>query len=216
MIYQASGVPLAVLKDSILWLFADRCGLFLFFLSEMGHILIVLSLRSVKFPEVHRDAGASARVGATHPSPHFFNAVWFYCHFLWWKVINPILPFPSPLPLNYVSSSQHLWSVEREHCGADRPSFIPREMGCSCAAPGPSPLIRKLPLLFFFLLSFHRGFAMFSDEELADYFRQGFRFFQQQGGVIILCNTESFYKKRNTLTHHIQYVWQLVNISVLV
>lgn len=33
----------------------------------MCHILIVLSLKSVKFPEVHRDAGASAWVGPRIP-----------------------------------------------------------------------------------------------------------------------------------------------------
>ncbi|KAI4786182.1 hypothetical protein KUCAC02_037293, partial [Chaenocephalus aceratus] len=34
------------------------------------------------------------------------------------------------------------FKTEREHLGADRPSFIPGETGCSWAAPGPSPRIR--------------------------------------------------------------------------
>lgn len=97
------------------------------------------------------------------------------------------LPSPSPLRPNYSSSSRHPWAVEHEHLGADRPSFIPGEMGCSWAAPGPSPLIRPFhkphhrllglstqtrglrtqSSLFFFF--FHRGFATLpSDEELAD------------------------------------------------
>lgn len=87
----------------------------------------------------------TARGGQAGPQIPFHtpvNAVWFYCHFLWWKVINPFLPLLSPSPPNYLSSSQHPWPLEREHHGADRPSFIPREMGCFWAASGPPPLIR--------------------------------------------------------------------------
>lgn len=67
------------------------------------------------------------------------NVVWFCCHFLWWKVINPLR---SPSPPNYLSSFQHPWSLEREHRGADRPLFIPGDMWWSKTAPGFSPLIR--------------------------------------------------------------------------
>lgn len=104
MVYQASGLPLELLKDGILWLFASSC------FSSQKCVTSWLSCHS-KVWSFQRCAvmRVRCRAGPRIPFHTSVNAVWFYCHFLWWKLINP---FPSPLPPNYVSSSQHgHWSV---------------------------------------------------------------------------------------------------------
>lgn len=118
----------------------------------------------------------------------------------------PSFPFPSPSPPNYVSASQRPWPVEHKHRGADRPSFIPGEMGCSWTAPGPSPLIRPfhkphcrllglytrprdlwtrsslyLSFSFSFVFSQRLCHALLWRGTDLDFLRQGLTFFQQQG-----------------------------------
>lgn len=75
-------------SDCSLTVAASSC----FSSQKMCHILIVLSLKSVELPDrPEHPPGQGPRI----PLHTCFNAVWFYCHFLRWKVINPhpSLPF---------------------------------------------------------------------------------------------------------------------------
>lgn len=152
-------------------------------------------------------------VGPRIPFHTSVNVVWFYCHFLWWKVINP---FPSPSPPNCVSASQHPWPVEREHRGADKVLVYPRRDGVFLGSPRSftthqafsktslpplgivymtqRPLNTVFPLPFFFFL-----FYLFTEAlPCSPLMRNWFRFFKTglevlsaTRVVIILCNIEN-------------------------
>lgn len=132
--------------------------------------------------------------GPHTPFHTLVNVVWFYCHFLWWKVIKP---FASPSPFNYLSSFQHPWPSECECRGADRLPFIPAKMSslrsftshrainfpaaswdCVHSPEASNCLPSTLSFAYFFTEALPcflviRNFLIF--------LRQGLRFFKQQG-----------------------------------
>lgn len=72
-VHDADALPTQLNDTPYALIFAEHCDLlFLFFISEMCQILIVLSLNSVQFLEMHRDVAAPPWVvgRATHPLPH--------------------------------------------------------------------------------------------------------------------------------------------------
>lgn len=183
-------------------------------LTEMCQVLIVLSLRQLQVP------GAG---GKRPPSNTPVNAVWFYCHFLWWKVINsPSPPLPSLPPICHPFSILGHWSMRQtlvyplERHGGPFPvlhlSSEPFHKPLSPAAPRSSSLL-FLPLLLFNLFT----------EALPRSCRFFYRFLSVKvkrflGSFSSAILTTAF--RGNTLTRcthtyctYILYVWQLVNIS---
>lgn len=173
--------------------------------------------KSVTFPEMYRDAARAAVGDWAGPR------ISFHCKRCLILLSLSLMKSHKPLPsssLHLLALTichlllQHPWLVEREQLRADRPSFIPGEMGCSWAAPGASPLIRPLLKPHYCLLGLYpwpRGLRTPSSLHLSFIFsqrlchallwwgtcrfwfflRQSLRFFQQQGRVIFLCNIEN-------------------------
>lgn len=91
--------------------------------------LFAIALRNVQsWLSCHSKACSLAEVFSVAASPmwiveHFpspadmlVNTVWFYCHFLWWKVVNL---FPSPS-----SAISHLFGIFGQWSGGPRRSFF--------------------------------------------------------------------------------------------
>lgn len=151
---------------------------------------------------MRRDAGASPRI----PFHTSVNAVWFYCHFLWWKLINP---FPSPLPPNYVSSSQHgHWSVSA--AGLTGPHLSQERWG----VPG-QPRVLHLPSGLFINLTavswccvLNRGLLLLS---FCYIFTEALPISpllrSLGGGGVIILQCESLWKENNT-PHTLRLIFQ--------
>lgn len=143
-------------------------------------ILIVLSLKSLA--EVFSGAASPMWIAGHFPSPAdvLVNTVWFYCHFLWWKVVN-LFPSPSST-ISHLFGILSQWNGGPMHLFSDSPQTARSHQDlsvplCCLLALGSTPEASSLPPPLYF----HRGFvALFSNEE-PTFLRQGWRFFKQQG-----------------------------------
>lgn len=207
-----SGLPLI----SSPWLFADHGHLlFSLFSSKMCPILIVLSLKSVKFLEMFQhDAGAL----------HLCKCLIL----LSLSLMKSHKPLRSPSPPNYLSSSRHLWAAERGAMGLTGPRLSQERWGVSGQPQVlhlPSDLFINLTatswdyindpeasehclpstLLFSFSFIFSQRLChalLWWGSRSRFFLRQGLKFFLQQQGVVILYNYENlFVKTKKTPTH---------------
>lgn len=130
--------------------------------------------------EVFSVAASPTWIVGHFPSPADMpvNTVWFYCHFLWWKVVNL---FPSPS-----STISHLFGIFGQwsrciHSLAAPDHQLPsgpfRTPQCCLLVLGSSPGASSLPPPLYF----HRGFVALSSNEEPTFLGQGWRFFKQQG-----------------------------------
>lgn len=123
-----------------------------------------------------------------------------------------------------MSFSQHLWSLEREHCRADRASFVPREMGRSWAAAGLSPFFRPFHkrhflLLLLLVLCFYSGNS--SQKLFFSWVNCVHICFLKTGLEALLATRRSLSSEILSLSRRKEnplkfYVWDLVNISAVV